>query len=237
MVIILMPELRCEPCNKIFDSEEALQQHNSAKHTVQEKPKRKINKNKITGIVVILLIAGGIAYTQMNKPSYTPALPDGDNIKGSLNGTIEMVEFSDFQCPACGAAYPEVKKIMAQYGDTVKFVYKHFPLTNIHPLAFKAAEASECAGDQGKFWEYHDKLFENQKKMELRDLNGYAIEIGLDTEKFDRCIGSGVMGSRVSKDQSEGLSKSVGATPTFFINGQKNEGVINLEKFRQSTGL
>jgi len=230
-----MAEFKCEHCKKNFDSEEALQQHNIAKHTVQEKTKRNINKNKIIGVVIILLIIGGVAYTQMNKPSYTPAFPDGDNSKGT--GTLEVVEFSDFQCPACGAAYPEIKKILTQYGDKVKFIYKHFPITNAHPLAFKAAEASECAGDQEKFWEYHDKLFENQKKLELRDLRSYAAELGLDTQKFNACIDSGVMGSRVSKDQSEGKSKTVGATPTFFINGQKNEGVINMEKFKQVTGL
>ena len=230
-----MAEYTCENCGKKFGFQEALDQHNKDKHTIQEKPKRQINKNKAIGAAVILLIILAVVYTQISKPSYTPLTQPTPHVKG--NGTIDVVEFSDFQCPFCGQAYTEAKKIVEQYSDKVKFTYKHFPLTNIHTFAFKAAEASECAADQGKFWEYHDKLFENQKNLELRDLKQYAADTGLDTEKFNACLDSGAMSSRVSNDQAEGRTKGVEATPTFFVNGQIHEGTLTLEKFKQITSI
>src|SRR3989344_5767993 len=149
-----MAGYKCGICTKDFDSAGAFEQHNLAKHAVKEKPKRKNKQNKLYGVVIVILIVSGIAYLTLTRPSYTPLLPASDHVKGS--GALEVVEFSDFQCPACGAAYPQIKNIVAQYNDKVKFIYKHFPLPS-HPFAFKAAEASECAADQGKFWEYHDK--------------------------------------------------------------------------------
>ncbi len=230
-----MTQHRCEQCNRDFESQESLEQHNQAKHTTHDKKEKKpIKKNNLVVIVLIILILIGVYFLFFSKPAYTPQFPDSDNVKG--NGTMEIIEFSDFQCPACGAAYPEVKKLMSQYGDKVKFIYKHFPISS-HVYAFKAAEAAECAGDQGKFWEYHDILFDNQKNINTENMKKYARDLNLDTEKFNKCLNSGVMISRVSKDQNEGLSKGVGGTPTFFINGQKYAVIFNLEKFKQILGL
>lgn len=129
---------------------------------------------------------------------------------------IVIVEYSDFQCPFCARAYPTVNQILEEYGDKVEFVYKHFPLSN-HPLAPKAAEASECARDQGMFKEYHDKLFDTQQ-LEVTSLKKHAADLGLDTAEFNECLDSGEKADLVAADFREGQQKGVRGTPTFFIN-------------------
>ena len=233
-----MTEYKCDVCNKIFDSEDAFNQHNQAKHRVEEKPKRNLNIKKYWPAVVLVLIIIAAAYVMTNKPNYDIKIAETDHIKGT--GQIEIVEFSDFQCPACGAAYAEIKKSFSQYESKVKFVYKHFPLIQIHKFAWKAAEASECAADQNRFWEYHDKLFENQNVLDVPSLKKYASEISLNTDDFNKCLDSGVMGSRVSKGLEEGQSWQVQGTPTFIINGKKcEEGAfcIQIDSLKQSLGI
>ncbi len=221
----------CDICGKSFDSDDALSQHNTAKHGAEKKEKKpiKINgKYAALGIVfVLVIIAAFILFA--SKPSYV-AGPKVDHIKGT--GSAEIIEFSDFQCPACGAAYPQVKEFLKTNSDKVKFIYKHFPLPS-HPYAPKAAEASEFASDQGKFWEYHDKLFDNQRNLLRSDLTKYAEQIGLDKEKFNACLDSGVMADRVNADFAEGNKLKVDATPTFFINGRKIAGVLSVQQFEQ----
>ena len=233
-----MTEYKCEECNKIFDSEDAFNQHNQAKHKSEEKPKRNLNIKKYWPAVVLILIIIGAAYLMTNKPKYDIKLSDSDHIKGS--GILEVVEFSDFQCPACGYAYPKIKNFLQQYPTKIKFVYKHFPLPD-HKFALKAAEASECAADQNKFWEYHDKLFENQKFLTVSDLKKYAGEIvGLNTEDFNACLDSGAMVSRVSGGYSEGQSLGVDGTPTFFMNGKQYTGYtqeFENDLLKQVTGV
>ncbi len=231
---------RCEPCNKDFESGESLQQHNLAKHTTPEKIKSgtgsRSNKKYGFLIVIILIVAVSGAYFGLSQGTGYVFLSEyTEHTKGS--GQIEVIEYSDFQCPACGAAYPEVKNIISQAGDKVKVIYKQFPLTSIHPYAFKAAEASECAADQGKFWEYHDKLFDNQNKLDVVSLKKYAADIGLDTANFNACLDTGTMASRVRADMEEAISKGVRATPTFFVNGKKHEGVLTLQKLLELANL
>lgn len=151
---------------------------------------------------------------------------------GTGNGKVVIEEFSDFECPFCGRAFPTVKQVLDEYGDQVDFVYKHFPLTSIHPRAQKAGEASECARDQSKFEEYHDKLFENQRALEVANLKQYAADLGLDTIKFNSCLDSDDKASIVNNDLQEGRQRGVSGTPTFFINGQKLVGAQPFESFK-----
>ena len=117
---------------------------------------------------------------------------------------MTIVEFSDFQCPFCGNLYPVMKEIETKYKDTVRIVYRQFPLTSIHPFAQKAAEASLCAKDQNKFWEYHDSLFENQQALYIDDLKTRAVNLQLDTAAFNACLDSGKQVEAINKDVLEG---------------------------------
>ncbi|MEM7819740.1 MAG: DsbA family protein [Candidatus Aenigmatarchaeota archaeon] len=179
----------------------------------------------VIGIIVII-----VGYFLL-KPYYAPQ-PYKEHFLGSENASIIIVEYSDFQCSACRSAYPVVKQVIDTYGNKIKFVYKHFPLTQIHPYAQKAAEASECAADQEKFWEYYTKLFEGTS-LSTKTLKNYAKELNLDTDKFDLCLDSGAMYSRVKENFDEGRVLGVEGTPTFFINGEKIVGLIPFSKFKE----
>lgn len=142
----------------------------------------------------------------------------GKHMRGNANAKITIVEFSDFECPYCGAAQPTVKQIEDTYKDNVKVVFMHFPLP-FHPNAQKAAEASECAGDQGKFWEMHDWMFANQNSLGVDQLKAEAKTLGLNTTAFNACLDSGKKASIVEADQTKGSNAGVQGTPTFIING------------------
>jgi protein-disulfide isomerase len=162
-------------------------------------------------------------------------LADDDPVKGDQNAPVTIVEFSDFQCPFCGRFWSQtLPQIKEDYIDTgkVKFVYRDFPLS-FHQYAQKASEAAECADEQGKFWEYHDKLFENQQFLDTESLKQYAADLGLDTEKFNSCIDTGKYSSEVRKDFQDGQTNGVSGTPTFFINGQKLVGAQPYSAFQQ----
>lgn len=147
-------------------------------------------------------------------------------------GKIIIEEFSDFQCPFCKRVVPTIQQVKQEYGNQVEVVYKHFPLSSIHPNAQKAAEASECALDQGKFWEMHDKLFENQQALDDASLKRYAADLGLDASKFNICLDSGEKSAKVLAEFNEGRQKGVTGTPTFFINGQKIVGAQPFTNFK-----
>lgn len=158
----------------------------------------------------------------------------GDPYVGGINASVTVVEFSDFQCPACRAGEPTVKQLITLYGDKIKFVYKNFPLP-MHQYGEIAAEAGECANEQGKFWEYHDKLFDNQAEWAMQGqskLKDYAKDLGLDTGKFNTCLDTGAMKAKVAEDTAEGERVGMQGTPTFFINGEKFEGTQPLYAFR-----
>lgn len=195
----------------------------------------KISNNTIllaTGIMFVVLI-GFTRYAETNNSAYDlegPAKPAVYEPSG--NAKVTIVEYSDFQCPYCARVVPTVKKIEETYGEDVEVLFKHFPLA-FHSYAKKAAEASECARDQGKFWEYHDKLFENQNKLDEKSLKKYAEELGLDTNGFNKCLDSGSKTAKVETDFEEGKSLGVTGTPSFFINGQKVVGAQPYEKFAE----
>ncbi len=141
-------------------------------------------------------------------------------IKGDPKSSIVLEEFSDFQCPACGAAQPTVSQILKTYGDKIAFSYRHFPLLSIHANAFSAALASECANDQGKFWEYHDLLFKNQKDLRQATLLRLADETDLNKDFFAACLKSRAKARVVQADMQEGERRKINSTPTFFLNGE-----------------
>jgi protein-disulfide isomerase len=148
---------------------------------------------------------------------------EGAPTLGPKDAPVTLVEFSDFQCPFCRAAAPTLKQVEEKFGDKVHVVYRQFPL-NIHPFAQKAAEASLCANDQGKFWQIHDAMFEDQNKLTVSDLKQTARRLGMDGKKFDACLDSGRYVEQVQNDQKEGQRVGVNGTPAMFINGVVVEG-------------
>jgi protein-disulfide isomerase len=152
--------------------------------------------------------------------------------KGPANAPITIVEFSDFECPYCVRAEETVKQVLAAYPDKIRLVYRDYPLP-MHAKAPKAAEAAHCAGDQGKYWEMHGKLFENAQKLDVADLKGYARAIGADGGQFDRCLDSGEKAKDVEAHKKAGEEAGVQGTPAFFINGRPLSGAQPLEAFKK----
>jgi len=162
-------------------------------------------------------------------------LADDDPVEGDPNAPVTIIEFSDFECPFCGNFYKNsLSLIRKDYIETgkVKIIYRDYPLS-FHPEAQKAAEASECADEQGKFWEYHDKLFENQADLSVANEKKWAKELGLDSAKFDQCLDSGAMASEVAADFSDGQSIGITGTPSFLINGKAVVGAQPFSVFKQ----
>lgn len=160
---------------------------------------------------------------------------DDDAVKGQKNAPVTIIEFSDFQCPYCQRFFIEtMPQIESDYISTgkVKFIYRDFPLQG-HQYAQKAAEASECADEQGKYWEYNSKIFENQDDLSLNALKKLASALNLDTRKFDECLDSGSMRAEVQKDLQDGARYGVTGTPGFFINGIPVKGAQPYAVFRQ----
>jgi protein-disulfide isomerase len=151
-----------------------------------------------------------------------------DHVMGPSDAAVTLVEYGDFECPHCGAAHSVVKAIESRLGDELRFAYRHFPLSEIHPHATKSAEASEAAGAQNRFWDMHDMLFENQDRLTLPDLLRYALMLGLNTARFRTELMSGVFAGRVTDDFLGGVRSGVQGTPTFFINGVRHEGSYEL---------
>ncbi|MCE9668167.1 thioredoxin domain-containing protein [Myxococcus stipitatus] len=151
--------------------------------------------------------------------------------KGPDNAPITIVEFSDFQCPFCSRAIGTVDEVVKAYDGKVKLVFRQFPL-DFHKEAQKAAEASLCANDQGKFWEMHDKLFANQSALQVENLKKYAGELKLDQAKFDACLDSGEKAGTVKSDMADGQKVGVSGTPAFFINGIMLSGAQPVDEFK-----
>jgi protein-disulfide isomerase len=156
----------------------------------------------------------------------------GRPARGPAGAPIEIIEFSDFQCPFCQRANPTVEQVLKTYGDRIKFVYRHYPLPN-HPNARPAAEAAACAEVQGKFWEYHDRLFANSTKLSDADLKAHAAAIGLDTAKFNACVDNHQQKPGVDKDIKDGEGVGVTGTPAFFVNGRAIEGAQPFDAFKR----
>jgi protein-disulfide isomerase len=151
-----------------------------------------------------------------------------DHIRGNPNAPLTLLEYGDYQCPYCGAAYPVVEQVRQHFGDRLRFVFRHFPLTQVHPAAESAAEAAEAAGAQGKFWEMHDMLFTHQYALDDVHLAEYAAIIGLDVGRFKLDLASHAYAERVREYFLSGVRSGVNGTPTFFINGERHDGSYDL---------
>lgn len=150
--------------------------------------------------------------------------PEHDSpYRGSLDAAVKIVEFGDFECPFCRQAYGEVEQLLAAAGDEVLFTFRHFPLVQLHPHAMSAAEAAEAAGAQGRFWEMHELLFQNQDDLEDDSLVSYARAIDLDLEKFVEDLRTHRHQPKIRRDFLTGVRSGVNGTPTFFVNGRRLE--------------
>ena len=156
---------------------------------------------------------------------------DGFAALGDPDAAVTIVEFSDFECPFCVRVQPTLKRVLEQYSGRVRMVYRHFPLVSIHPYAYKAAEASLCAGEQDRFWDYHDLLFAEQQAMSEADLKEKARRLGLAHAEFDACLDSGRHSAAVRQDILEGAAVGVSGTPAFFVNGRFLSGAVPFEHF------
>jgi protein-disulfide isomerase len=157
-----------------------------------------------------------------------PPVGANDHIQGPAKAPVTLVEYGDYECPYCGEAYPVVKALQKRLGEQVRFVFRNFPLAEAHPHAEHAAEAAEAAGAQGKFWEMHDLLYENQDALDDQDLVRYASALKLDVPRFVKEMKSGAHLERVRADFSSGVRSGVNGTPTFFINGARHDGPFDL---------
>jgi protein-disulfide isomerase len=153
-----------------------------------------------------------------------------DHHRGPLDASVVLVEYGDFQCPYCATAHAIVQAVQEQMGDQLCYVFRNFPLTDLHEYAEHAAEAAEAAAAQGRYWEMHDMLFENQEALSDEDLVGYAADLGLDTRRFASDIVSASYAGKIRQDFVSGVKSDVTGTPTFFINGMRYEGDIDVDE-------
>lgn len=214
----------------------------------------------IFSVAVVVVLGGLIAWARIANPpvdisgfnnaTIVAAAEQNGNIadhaKGNPDNKIILVEYGDYQCPSCGAAYPNLNTLLGEYDKDITFVFRNFPLTSIHPNALVAAATAEAAGLQGKFWEMHDKLYENKDDWSNANtsqrttiFNGYASAIGLDSAKFTEDLTSASVKQKINFDIALGKSVGTSATPTFYLNGEKLDdetanGIVqgNLEPIR-----
>lgn len=198
---------------------------------------------KLVGIAVIALVGFGIwkfasAPEVPNEKASLLEVTEKDWVKGEANAPVTLVEYTDFQCPACGAYYPLIKQLTEEFGDKVKVVIRHYPLIQIHKNALPSARAAEAAGRQGKFWEMYDLLFVNQKDWSLAEdptksiFPSYAGRIGLDVEKFRQDMADSSIDDKINQDRQTGNDLEITGTPTFFLNGKKLDNPRSIEEFK-----
>lgn len=156
-----------------------------------------------------------------------------DHIQGSTSAPIVLVEYADYQCPYCGQAYPIIKQLQKKFGENMAFVFRNYPIQELHPYALHVAIAVETASLQGKFWEMHDMIFENQRNLDDQSLVDYARRIGVDTEKFENDFGSKATVNKVEKDMESGNEAGVQGTPAFFVNGKYFTGNWTTSEFME----
>ncbi len=167
--------------------------------------------------------------TQWEAELAMPVSEDRDHIQGPSDATVTLVQYGDYECPYCGAAYPIIKEVQDRMGERLRFVFRNFPITTSHPHAEQAAEAAEAAASQGRFWQMHDLLYENQKRLRDQDLRSYAEQLGLDVALFEKELSEHVHATRVHEDFMSGVRSGVNGTPTFYINGVRHDGSYDSE--------
>ena len=210
-----------------------------------EGSKRKIKRAVLWSLIILFI--GGTVFAVIKLAANAPktnnlilasAVSASDRTQGNKDSKIILVEYADFQCPACGIYYPLVKDINKEFGDKILFVYRNFPLSQIHQNADLAAHAAEAAGKQNKFWEMHDMIFDNQnvwsENRGARDIFiKYAENLKLDVEKFKGDIDSKEVASKVSNDYQSGIASGVNSTPTFFLQGKRLQNPSKYDEFRK----
>jgi Na+/H+ antiporter NhaA len=167
---------------------------------------------------------------------YIEVDPDRDHVRGPLDARVTLVEYGDFECPYCGMAEPVVRELLRDFGE-VRYVWRHVPLSDVHPHAQRAAEAAEAAGEQGMFWEMHDLLLDHQDRLRFEDLVGYAEELGLDVDRFASRLQDHADAGRVAEDVDSADLSGVTGTPTFFINGRRHYGAYDIETLSAAVRL
>jgi protein-disulfide isomerase len=167
--------------------------------------------------------------TQWEAALTLPVATDRDHIQGASTAAVTLLEYGDYECPYCGAAYPIIKQVQEAIGDGLRFVFRNFPISTSHPHAELAAEAAEAVAAQDQFWPMHDLLYENQQRLEANDLVGYAVSLGLDAERFERELNEHVHAPRVREDFMSGVRSGVNGTPSFYINGVRYEDSYDLD--------
>jgi protein-disulfide isomerase len=189
--------------------------------TVNQSQSRSWLKTAAIGAVVGVVLIGGLLLTRPSAPAAGAAVTANEPALGPPTAPVTIVEYGDFGCHACQAWHRAGirEQVLAQYGDQVRFVWRDFPV--ITRLSPKAAEAAECAHDQGSFWEYHDLLFERAPAIREGDLKAYAVELGLDADLFNQCLDSGRHDSTVNQDLRDARSRGLRGTPSFVVNGQQ----------------
>jgi protein-disulfide isomerase len=171
-----------------------------------------------------------MSYLGAHEPTrLTEPVTERDHIRGPMNAPMTLVEYGDYECPACGAAYPLTEAIIDMLGDEMRFVYRHFPLMNIHPHAEHAAEAAEAAGAQDRYWEMHSTLFQNQDALENEDLARYAAGLHLNLNRFLQDLLQEAYADRIREDFRSGVRSGVNGTPAFFVNEERYDGPRDLK--------
>lgn len=197
----------------------------------------------VLGVITVLSLIGlgALASSKSQekelKKDEVFAINDKDWIYAKNDSKVTLIEYLDFQCPACANAYPMVSRIKEEYKDKIQYIVRHYPLSS-HPYGFEASQTAEAAGLQGKFWEMHDLLFKNQKTWATAEdveatFRTYAQELGLDMPKFDSDYSSQVTKDRIKSDSQNGTNIGVNSTPTFFLNSRKIENPGNIEEFKR----
>ncbi|OGN03302.1 MAG: hypothetical protein A2655_00530 [Candidatus Yanofskybacteria bacterium RIFCSPHIGHO2_01_FULL_43_42] len=203
----------------------------------------KTKKYFVRGFILLAFVAVVFGFWKLSQRA--PVIADAevlainelDWIRGDKDSAVTLIEYLDFQCPACGVYHPWVTQLFSEYGDRVRFATRHFPIINIHPNAMPAAKATEAAGKQKKFWEMHNLLFENQRNWsnERNPIDlflSYAEDIGLDKDKFLADYKDGSIDDKIDSDRNGALRAGVTGTPTFFLNGKKINNPKGYEEFK-----
>lgn len=168
-------------------------------------------------------------YGSREAERLTKPVTEDDHIRGRMDASMTLVEYGDYECPACGAAYPLTEALVEELGDDLRFVFRHFPLANMHPHAEHAAEATEAAGVQGHYWEMHAVLFPNQDALEDKDLVRYAASLDLNLQQFIYALTGEKYAAKIHADFHSGARSGVNGTPTFFVNDIRYDGPRDLE--------
>lgn len=165
-----------------------------------------------------------------------PRVTDDDHVLGLADAPVTVIEYGDFECPYCRGAARDVHLLLDRYPETVRFVFRNFPIPQLHPHAEQAAEAAEAAASQGKFWEMYKLLLQPSSGLDIDSLYSYAVQVGLDVARFRRDLDSDAYAGRIERDIREGIRNGVNATPKFYVNGKRLDGAFPLEGLVDAVG-